>query len=151
MSEPSKEVWYRDLPVSHRSYRAPHSSQLQPSHNLSLPKCWLCFQQSKRIRPDRASKCSPFPRFRTPVVLRQDGKIMPSLLSALHSMNLFLCYDSQAERDFPLQFNNKLFTLQGEAGAWNVVPLHGTYRARRWKRSGFHWAQSSSLRFTPYR
>lgn len=57
--------------------------------------------------------------------LFSDGmeKILPSLPSALHSLNLFLCYDSQAERDFPLQFNNKLFTLQGEVGAWSSVTL----------------------------
>ena len=101
-SETSNKAWYRDLRVSHRSYQAPHGSQLQPSHNVSLLKCRLCFQQSKRIRPDRASKCSPFPQFKTPVVLRRDGKIiLPSLPSALHSLNPFLCYDSQAERDFP--------------------------------------------------
>lgn len=106
--------------MSHRSYQAPHGSQLQPSHNLSLPKCRLCFQQPKRIRPDRASKHSPFPQFRTPVVLRQDGKkILPSLPSALHSLNPSLCCDSQAEGDFPLQFDNKLYTLQGEEGAWS--------------------------------
>lgn len=62
------------------------SSQLQPSHNLSLPKRRLCFQQTKRIRPDRASKCSPSPRFRTPVALRRDGKTLPSLPSAIHSL-----------------------------------------------------------------
>lgn len=30
---------------------------------------------------------------------------------------------SEAEKDFPLQFNNKLFTLQGEVGAWSLVTL----------------------------
>lgn len=125
------------------------SSQLQPSHNLSLPKRRLCFQQTKRIRPDRASKCSPFARFRTLVVLRRDGKILPSLPSAIHSLNLFLCCDSQAQRDFPLQLDNEPFTSQGKTGAWSLVTLMALAGQEGGK--GFHWAQSRKPRFTPYR
>lgn len=79
-SETLREAWCSD--VSHSSYRTPCGCRLQPSCNLSLPKRRLGFQQPERIRPGRASRCSPLPGFRTPVVPTADGKSLPSLPSA---------------------------------------------------------------------